>query len=640
MKTIYRISSLALLLLAAPLVQAQEEDGGYNERVIVVGSYKPVIEETTKVNVAPAITDTATTLQHKFTYNIRSRRLTSLFNPQVVPPARLNLPNPKLYNNYVRLGFGNHISPMADIYYNSTRSKKLNYGFRASHVSSWGKLGNQKDTNKFSPNYFGKNHWAQTDVSIFGKYIFDNNLQVSSDLGYNNDYNLYYGFSDSVLHNVASQLFSVGTPDTINYRDSDSLNTKDYRILYNYISWNGGVKNLQTDVNKLGYAVDLNVADLWATYGQNEFTTNLVGNVHYGFSLAKKNKGIAYLRFAWEHYRNQFLPGQDTSATTTPAPYVMPLGYNQPATFEVDSVSHRNLIKVNPYVEFLLRDFKFHAGLTAVVNQYDNLEATTGTFFPDVEVSKSFLNEACNISLGAKGGLHANSWNRIRLINPYILPGSDVKATKHNDFYAHLRFNFSKKLELNVQAEYSLLRNDLNFRLFPDAVLQNMFVTDYVNYNKATFGGEFTFINDEMMQLSIGGNYYHYTSLDPNVGPTGDTVGNLPLLYRPDFDVHAGLAINKDDKFILRVQTLVLGQMNGNLDTVTDENGKNIYQVSDTLPLRLGINAEIEYRYNKHLSFFLKADNLAFQHYYLWSHYPAQLGTFIVGVTFTVPNKK
>ena len=61
--------------------------------------------------------------------------------------------------------------------------------------------------------------------------------------------------------------------------------------------------------------------------------------------------------------------------------------------------------------------------------------------------------------------------------------------------------------------------------------------------------------------------------------------------------------------------------------------------LDDALPMRYGVAAEFEYRHNRALSFFLRADNLAFQRYLYWANYPSQRGLFILGLTYTLPNK-
>ena len=146
MKTSTKIIILACatLILNSQLstlnsVSAQADSNVYNERVVVTSRYKPVIGEIHKLNVAPAITDTVTTMSKTFNYEIASRRLTSLYVPSRIKAARIiGEPSTRLYNNYLKLGFGNYWSPLAEVYYNSTRSKDYNYGIRATHHSSWG----------------------------------------------------------------------------------------------------------------------------------------------------------------------------------------------------------------------------------------------------------------------------------------------------------------------------------------------------------------------------------------------------------------------------------------------------------------------------------------------------------------------
>ncbi len=53
-----KISAIILSLLPLFGVFAQNDKDGYNESVIVVGDYKPVVEKSVKINVAPTITDT------------------------------------------------------------------------------------------------------------------------------------------------------------------------------------------------------------------------------------------------------------------------------------------------------------------------------------------------------------------------------------------------------------------------------------------------------------------------------------------------------------------------------------------------------------------------------------------------------
>lgn len=576
MKRTIIISAMAL---AFTMANAQQEDT-YNESVLVKGSFRPVIEQAEKQYFPAVITDTMERIDHTFQYTISPSRLKALYEPARIKAARIiGEPATKLYNNYLRVGMGNYWSPLADLYWSSTRDLKKTYGVRINHRSSWGSL----------PDY-GKNHFGLTGITLFGKYIVADKLQLSAAANYEHDHNLYYGFTDDTLQSILG-------------KTRDDISLGDYRAKYNVASLNLGVRNMELDGYELGYNANLRLSDLWASWGQNEFNLNLNGDVHYGFMPLRGLMGVAYLHAEWDGYTHRFRPDGE-----------MPLGYfPTPVTDTIRG--SRNIVKLNPYVDFMYEGLLFHAGFTAGWDAFTASDSVTFRFFPDVVVSKHFLNNTLVLSLGATGGFSANNWDVIRKVNPYVGPGAEQRATRHYDFVGHARWTISKKLEANAEVSYSLLQDDLSFTLDTNYLLGNVFRTSYVNDNRLTVGASIAFVNDEMITLRAAGHYYHYTV-------TGD---DSVLLYRPDWDFILSADVNYNDKWLFHLEGQLLGQMDGDL--------------GETLPMRYGINAEVEYRHNRALSFFLKMDNLAFQRYKLWTNYPSQRGLFILGLTYTIPHK-
>ena len=589
MKTKKILLAFAVIQLATfsfQHLQAQQEEGAYNESVVVKGSYTPVIEQREKLNFPAAISDTTGRIEHTFQYSIVPTRLKALYEPSRIKAARIvGEPATKLYNNYLRLGMGNYWSPMADLYWSSTRDRLKTYGVRLNHRSSWGKLSNVDGQN------FGPNHFGNTGVTLFGRYIVGDVLQLYTDLNYEHDHNLYYGFTDSTLQAV---LGSTRNDISLAY----------YKASYNVATWNVGIRNMELDANKLGYAADVRMSDLWGVWGQNELNVNLSGDVHYGFNVKNQYKGIAYLHLEWDGYRHNVDPER-------------PLGYLPAAADTLRG--YRNIVKVNPYADFILRGLQFHVGFTAGWDAFTT--ATTFRFFPDVVVSKKLLHDNFVLSLAATGGIDANNWNSLRVVNPYIAPDAELRATRHYDFVGHARLTLSKKLEVNAEVSYSLLQDDLTFHLHPLYGLHNVFDPLYLDDNRLTTGGDITFVNDEMLTLRAGGHYYVYNVVDDN-SPASVTA-QMP--YRPDWDALVAADVNYHNKWFFHLEGQLLGQMEG-------DNG-------EILPLRYGINAQVEYRHNRALSFFLKMDNLAFQRYWYWSNYPSQRGLFIAGLTYTIPHK-
>lgn len=565
---------MATLLLAAVTAQAQE-DNVYNESVLVKGSYRPVIMQSEKLNFPVRITDTISRMEHVFRYDVPAPgRLKALYEPARIKAARIiGEPATKLYNNYLRLGVGNYWTPLADLYWSSTRDQHKTYGVRFNHLSSWGSI----------PDY-GRINNGVTGITLFGKYIFKEKLQLVTDLNYEHDHNLMYGFTDSTLNAVMG-------------KTRDDISRSDYRAKYNVATWNIGIRNMQLDVNKLGYSANLRLSDLWASWHQNEFNLNLSGDIHYGFPMLRQYKGVAFLRAEWDAYTHRFRPGGE-----------MPLGY-LPAPVDDILKGSRNIVKFNPYVDFLFNDLQFHTGMTVAWDGFTEDTSVAFRIFPDVVVSKKLMNEAVAVSLGFTGDLEANNWNTLRVINPYIAPNAEQRATRHYDLQGHLRWSISKKLEANAEMGFSWVRDDLTFMLDDDYSLQNVFRPVYFDNNRWTLGADIAFVNDEMLTLRAGGHYYKYT-------------GGQIVLYRPNWDALLAADVNYNDKWLFHLEGRLLGKMKSD--------------VSEELPMRYGINAEVEYRHNKALSFFLKMDNLAFQRYYYWANYPSTKGLFILGLTYTL----
>ena len=592
---------------------AQSDSNVYNERVVVTSRYKPVIGEVHKLNVAPAITDTVTTMTKTFDYAIDSRRLTSLYIPSRIKAARIiGEPATRLYNNYLKLGFGNYWSPLAELYYNSTRNKDYNYGIRATHHSSWGTIGKPGDNSSTgtpgipSPTHYGQAPFSFTDVALFGKMITKKNLQLSADLGYQNDFNRYYGFNDSTLDAV------LAVP-------RDSISRSDYKMGYNLLTLDLGLKTLNTDVGALGYEANINVADLIASYNQNEFNLNFDGNIHYGFTLAKQYKGVAYLHLAYSGYASSF------------APLSLPLGIDTTGLSGTHCSNYLNLYKANPYIDFLFQGFQIHAGTTIALDAYNLPNGGKVHVYPDATISKTFLHDIVHVALISTGNMDANSWNTIRTVNPYIAPNAEVRATSHYDFMAKGRLSLSKKLNFGVTGGYSIIDNDLSFRLDNRYTLGNVFTPVYDSLTRIKVGADFQFINDEMLQVELRGNYYIYHNRSTE--KVGDKTMERPFYYRAPFDASVLFTTNYHDKIIGHLEFQLLGKTP--YDSFVDIEGNRVYEC---LPMRYGLNLEVEYRHNKALSFFLKADNLLFQRYFYWQNYPSYRGLFIAGLTYTIPN--
>ncbi len=634
LKTI--ITGATLLLAALPAV-AQKDSVAYNESVVVTGEYNPILDNNLlKMNVAPQITDTNMKLQHDFAYSITPRRMTGIFQPTRIKAAKIiGEPQTRLYNNYFRFGVGYKWNGLLDAFYNSTRNTRLTYGASLQHYGRGGTLGSKNDSVAYSPDYYGAVPYSTTNLRGFAKYIWKDNLELNTGLNYQRDNTLFYGFSDSVLH------ANMGV-------ERDDIKRSDYTSRYNLVEWTAGLKSLNTDVNKFGYEANVLLGHLWGRPEMSEQHLRLDGTVHYGFRMLKKHKGIAALQLVWDHYGQRY--GTDEIGEEMA---LLPLGFRDSALvafpYTADSNRwNRGIVTVRPYVDFLFRDFKFHLGLrggydgyTPTVDYEENYLSNRAAYdtmaahlsdqkfylFPDIVVSKNFMNESMNITAGFVGDIEANSWNTLRLINPYISPNQESRAMRHYDVYARMRFDFSKKLGLRLHAQYSWMNDAPTFGLDSNYLLDNMYRVGYDDFTEFRLGGDFVFLNDELLQLEVGGNYYNYGAI---------TEGDYAFLaYRPTWDAHLSLHANYKNKLLVSFNTMLVSK-------ITGEHRRQAAGiiVADTLPMRYGMSLNVEYIHTRALSFFLNLDNIGCQRFFLWANYPGRRLTAMVGMTYTIPTKK
>lgn len=610
---IIAVAIVSIVSLQSSICKAQSDStqSVYNESVIVVGDYNPVLDGVTeKVNIAPAINESsADNTLPAFSYSITPRRISSLSATSSIKAAKVVGSPTRLYDNYLRFGLGHDFAslvdftPLMDLYYTSTRHDNYAYGARLYHQTDVTTFGTYDDVTP-SSDYLGRNRQSITRLDLFGKYILNKEHLFSADLAFDREYGRYYGFSDSMLFDHLAL-------------KRDDINYSNYNFAYNNLALNMGAKSLNTDINKLGYDANISMADLWSHYHATQLSMNADASIHYGFPMFRQYKAIAYLRANWQGYKQRF----DTPAVATD----LPLGYVANTSLPDTVNQGRNLFTVGPYVDFLFNGMKFHVGASLGINGYDSTSSHVN-LFPDITVAKSFANNNMSLTLGFKGDYIANDWNSIRLKNPFVEPAPLSMATICNNLYAHFRINFSKKLILNVHADNRFLQNDLYFELNKDYSLNNVFTTYYIDLNTLDLGADFTFVNDEMLTMTLGMDY----NLDYNKPK------KTPLLYNPNFNAHLDAKVNYKDKWFFTLNTLFLSHMDADyeINPVT-----GLYDITTTIPARFGLAIGAEYVHSRALSFFVKFDNLTFQRYYIWANYPAPRFNAMVGLTYTIPNQ-
>jgi len=577
----YIYCAVAVLFSSTIVVAQNEEEEVYNENVVVISGYQPVLQKTERINVVHRITDTAN-MKVDFNYKVYPHRLFSLYAPERINAARLvGEPSAKLYKSYIKLGMGNYMSPLADLYFNSLKNKSLNYSARVFHNSSWWSL---KD--------YGSNWYSNTDVDLFGKYMWKNKV-LSANVFYNNDYNLYYGFTDSTLNTIYPNL------------NRDDLEKSDYSQVYNYVGANVDFRTSNKKIEDLYYQVALGIYNFSDHYASNEFCFKMNADLHYGFAWFGNEKEILGMQVAWDLYSN--------TVDTMIYPYAFK------GISSIDSIKEKeHLLKIHPYFKFKLYGFDLDAGLNVFVSTSNKVKLK-----PHIILSQDFSDETLHFSIGAVGDAIRNGWQNLRIENPYVAPHTETATTYTNKYFLEGKFALMNNLDLGLALAYQTFTNAPVFMIDTNYALGNVYSPIYIDYDMLQVGFNSKYRLSENLGLAFSANYYRYFL--PEKSPIQE------MLYKPNFDLDLGAFYSYNDKIIVSLNTILLGKMNG----LNIENNEYVYE---KMPIKYGIDLNVEYRYTKALSFFATFDNVAFQRYFYWTNYPSQKFRVMFGLTYTIPS--
>ena len=146
----------------------------------------------------------------------------------------------------------------------------------------------------------------------------------------------------------------------------------------------------------------------------------------------------------------------------------------------------------------------------------------------------------------------------------------------------------------------------------------NEFTVVYDDLNKVNLDAELIFHKDKKWRIALKGNWYQYI-----------TVNESEAWHKPSYDVWLALSYNIQDKINIRCDIYAIGKSYARtFDTLGHVLPVDINAYAD-------FNLELEYRYTKILSGFLRFNNIGASRYYRWYNYPSYRFNFLAGITYS-----
>ncbi len=435
---------IATLILLPLVLTAQQEE------VRVVKPYTPTLSGAQKIQMLPGLDEEIGFQPPQFEYSLYPKRYDSQFRAQPIRAARMvKMPLEKLYKSQLTLGFGNYLTPLAELNLSQLRSRKGTFGLNVRHHSMNGKVRLENDLK--APAGFNEN-----SLELYGDR-FMKNAVLEYDLGASYNSYVHYGVEPEL--------------DTV-------LEREDAVHPYFVAEAGLGLHSMHADSFHFDYNAKIGYYYFTHQFEEAEHGARL------DFDFHKKLRVID-------------LAGEAGAAF-----------YGHSADWDT-VVGNHTMFWLNPYIAKSAPEWQFTAG----INIYGDIreQFLTLHFYPRASFQFHIVREVLVPYFGVDGYLESNNYRSMVEENPYVVPGLSVRPTSHKLIgYAGLKGRFTDAFMWNIRGSYSIIDDQYFFINDTTSELRNQFTVVYDDISLLNLQAEFTVRPTDAWKLFLKGNYYSY----------------------------------------------------------------------------------------------------------------------------------
>jgi len=247
--------------------------------------------------------------------------------------------------------------------------------------------------------------------------------------------------------------------------------------------------------------------------------------------------------------------------------------------------------------------------------------------YPQVNASYKLVGDLMIFYAGAEGTLEQYSYRDITNENPFVAPIQPIGPTDRQfDVFAGLKGKLANSVSYNLRASYVNERGKALFKAndYDSASIDhydhgNSFGVIYDDVRTISFFGELNADFSKNVSFGVNGAFYGY-----------DTANEAEPWNLPTIKVGSSLDVDITPKWYAGAQVFFVGErkdMQQNLDNFVDEDVVTLKSYFDA-------NFHLGYKYNEHLTGFLKLNNIANQQYEKWLNYPVQGIQVLLGASY------
>lgn len=484
----------------------------------------------------------------------------------------------QLYNGYAKLGLGSRLQTLGEVYYNSVRSRRANWGIHGLHHGEWGRI------NDYAPSQYD-----HTKLKAFGK-VEETRFSYGGDIGYTNQGLHYYGFEnpDANRDSIKQRYQGIGFSGFFDSHKKDSA-MLNYRI---GVEYNNFLSRKPEEDSLKSWRARENYAALKTTWQYNGSTNLLLANLR------------ADLNVMYNDYRYGIA---DTSLTA----------------LDTGIVSQNTVIELKPLTNFygLNRKLQFKVGGVLTFDYHDKLRTS---LYPVAEVRYSLFNDMFIPYAGVEGGLRQQRFEHLANTNEFISANQQLKNESRYQIYGGIKGTLSSKISFNASIAFANARNHALF--VNDTIYSsgNQFSVEYDTLSIATISASISYQENEKLKIDLIGRFNSYQAKN---NPYAWNLPQLEIIARGTYNIASKLIANVDF-------TLETGRRARVFDTLVE----GVEMEDDIYFKKLGVLADanigVEFRYSRRLSIFVNFNNIAAQGYKRWFDYPVNRFQAMAGLTF------
>lgn len=439
----------AVLLVSPARTYAQTKS--YNEEITVVAPYEPSIPDAFKISLSPKTGDSDFQIP-KLSYSIKSKPFDTRMEVEPLSPVKMvSEPLAKLYRNYLRVGLGIYMTPYAELFANTMRSKDHAVGVHFKHLSSSGDLkdyafsGNSTNLAEVTASKITETH------TLSGKIFFERNVVH------------HYGFQTDSL-------------------DFDTVpNKHDLRQRYMIAGMEASYKSNYTEKDKINHAFGISYYHLADLFEARE------SNIRFDASADKQFKLFdltdiqqAGLALSVNHYTQRDSLGKLGS----------------------------NIIGIKPFISTNYQEYSFYAALNISVAD-DSI--TKLHVYPLIEAKLRIIPNALEVYAGISGNISRQNYRDLSSENPFIISDLRLRFTQEKfKFYGGVTSNIGRNLDLSAAASISTIDNMPFFVNDTSSPLQNKFTLAYDDVNVLRLSADATFRSSDKLSMTVHGAYQKF----------------------------------------------------------------------------------------------------------------------------------